>query len=177
MLDLETFGTSRDAAIVSIGAVKFDLETFEVDPAGFHVKINPHDPKLGTIDASTVMWWLEQSEEARNALITGEKILLDQAQARFLEWLGPNARDTLLWSNGPSFDSVLLQDSFKRVGLFPWPFRYSNDRDFRTIRDIAEMTCDMEWDSTVTAHDALADAKRQAEFVVWTYKLLREKNS
>ena len=40
MVDLETLATSADAVILSIGAVRFDLETGEIDDAGFYASIS-----------------------------------------------------------------------------------------------------------------------------------------
>ena len=36
MLDNESLGTVADAAIMSIGAVKFDLDSDAIDDAGFY---------------------------------------------------------------------------------------------------------------------------------------------
>ena len=39
MIDLETLGTVADAAIMSIGAVRFDLDSDKIDDTGFYASI------------------------------------------------------------------------------------------------------------------------------------------
>lgn len=39
MIDLETLGTSADAVILSVGAVKFDLESDKIDDEGFYLSL------------------------------------------------------------------------------------------------------------------------------------------
>ena len=40
MLDHETLGTTADSVIMSIGAVKFNLETGEIEPEGFYASVS-----------------------------------------------------------------------------------------------------------------------------------------
>lgn len=40
MIDLETLGTSADAAVISVGAVKFDLEGSKIDDEGFYSSVS-----------------------------------------------------------------------------------------------------------------------------------------
>lgn len=168
MLDLETFGTSPEAAIVSIGAVKFSSAALGEE---FHARIAFNDPLLGKIDGHTVAWWLKQSDAARTALLDGERVSLTQALEEFTAWVGPDPKGFFLWSCGPTFDSVLLQSAYRRCGL-PWPFKYDADRCFRTIRDLGIVAFRLHWDSKAVAHDALADAKKQAQFVIDTIRAL-----
>ena len=74
MLDLETLGNGNNAAIVSIGAYYFDTE----DPDNgeeYYVLVNPAT-SVGygqVMDASTVLWWMNQSEDARKELVKAGK--------------------------------------------------------------------------------------------------------
>ena len=65
MVDLETLGTAPGSVILSIGAVRFDVEKGLLDE--FYVNIDVESSqRLGlTIDGDTVMWWLKQSDAAR----------------------------------------------------------------------------------------------------------------
>ena len=66
MLDLETMGNGPNAAITAIGAVKFDPDKGEiVETFYFKVNLESSVKQGGVIDASTVIWWLGQNEEAR----------------------------------------------------------------------------------------------------------------
>lgn len=170
MLDLETFGVSNSAAIISIGAVMFDLQKFELGPS-FHVKIDLKGHNLGKIDGSTVLWWLGQSDAAVEALLRGERVSPVEALKKFCEWLNKDV-DYFLWSSGPTFDSVILRSAFDRHSM-KWPFKYNADRDFRTIRDIgSELFPLIRFEADKAAHDALIDATEQARYTVSVCKEL-----
>jgi exodeoxyribonuclease VIII len=58
MLDLETMGIQSDAAIVAIGAVRFDLETGKVGESWYSPVDLDSSLHLGlTVTESTVQWW------------------------------------------------------------------------------------------------------------------------
>lgn len=87
MLDLETMGNGPRAAIVAIGAVEFDLDTGAVGERFYTpVDLATSVSLGGEMDASTVLWWMQQSDEARAAFSMGgahlEKELMD-----FSVWL------------------------------------------------------------------------------------------
>jgi exodeoxyribonuclease VIII len=104
------------------------------------------------------MWWLGQGDEARLE-ITKPGAPLVSVLTLFSVWLGPDAE---VWGNGPSFDNVLLADAFDAVGL-PRPWRFSRDRCFRTI---CALRPDMVMVRNGTHHNALDDAKSQAEHLM-----------
>ena len=74
MIDLETMGKSALAPIASIGAVLFDPHGDWIgDSFHIHVDLNSCVGRWGMqMDPETVLWWLEQSEAARQALIAGQ---------------------------------------------------------------------------------------------------------
>lgn len=190
MLDLETFGVGDNAAVVSMGAVRFSLdEVFETSVGHLRSKKNAAmavfeafvDLKdtpvehLGVLDASTVLWWLEQSEEARASLTKAqERIPLRQALVEFKSWVEESPA-RCLWTNGPSFDERLLHQAFDRCGVV-WPFRYNAGRDVRTMRDVATAMGLGFYalpDSRI-AHKALDDALSQALGVIDTFRALKK---
>ncbi|ENC2998925.1 3'-5' exoribonuclease, partial [Escherichia coli] len=61
MIDLETMGKNPDAPIASIGAVFFDPQTGEQGPE--FSKIIDMGTCGGTVDISTIEWWLQRSGE------------------------------------------------------------------------------------------------------------------
>ena len=64
MLDLETMGTGTQAAIVAIGAVEFDLEKGILGEEFYRtVDLSSSISCGGIIDADTVLWWMQQSED------------------------------------------------------------------------------------------------------------------
>ncbi|MCD4331407.1 3'-5' exoribonuclease [Escherichia coli] len=170
MIDLETMGTGPDAQIASIGAVFFDPQTGEMGPV-FNKTI---DMKTGggTVNISTIEWWLQQSSEARTAILT-DKIPMDDALLQFREFIDENSGEFFVqvWGNGSNFDNVILRRSYERQEI-PCPWRYTNDRDVRTIVALG-LVMDFDARSVITfegeRHNALHDARYQAKYVsaIW----------
>lgn len=164
MLDLETMGTGPDAAIVAIGAVAFDVETCKIAPLGFYERVDLASSVEcgGVMDASTVTWWLDQSQAARDELTRNdlERIDIGRALARFAVWLHVHTSGTpRVWGNGAAFDNVILRRAYDRSGrAAPWP--HWNDRCYRTIKGLYGH--DIKIERTGTHHHALADAEAQA---------------
>jgi hypothetical protein len=156
MLDLETFGNGNDAAIVSIGAVKFN-ETEILDE--FHVGINPESCTAAglKIDASTVMWWLDPDRApAREALLKLERIDLYYALDGFAQWVG---EITAMWGNGSTFDNVILRNAYRVCGL-EYPVKFWQDQCYRTMK------YRLPWIELVREgvhHAAVDDARSQAK--------------
>ena len=166
MVDLETLSTAPDAAILSIGAVAMDSQFNQI--AKFYTPINLADAiKIGMrIDASTIMWWMGQSEEARERLCKDQHGILQPsttvayALARFNQFIVGNMEDDYqIWANGPEYDVVVLTSALLKCNMaLPWKFY--NVRSYRELRylypDVAKP------ESTGTQHNALDDAKWQA---------------
>ncbi len=134
MLDLESMGNEGNGALVSLAAVEFDINTGETG-LEFYTKIDLESSiKAGlTLNADTIMWWLQQSESARASLYADKGMSLSQALfefAKFLELLDLGSLQ--LWGNSPRFDMTLLESAYKAVGKkIPWKFR--NERCVRTL--------------------------------------------
>lgn len=164
MLDLETMGNGPDAAIVAIGAVAFDIETCNIAPRGFYERIDLASSVEagGVMDVSTVTWWLDQSQAARDEITRNDidRIHIDTALARFTAWLDINTADTpRVWGNGAAFDNVILRSAYGRCGrAAPWP--HWNDRCYRTIKGLYGSNIKIERHGT--HHHAYADAEAQA---------------
>lgn len=172
MLDLETMGTQPDAAIVAIGAVEFDAvagitgrELYLPVPLASSVAAG------GTIDADTVLWWLQQADEARRELWSAEGRALPKALADLAAWLvmRPDAHTVRVWGNGAAFDNVVLRGAYQRLGLPP-PWEWRNDRCYRTLRKMLPQV--QRTGSSGTAHHALHDARGQAFHAVWLLRAL-----
>lgn len=158
MIDLETMGIGNDAAIVSIGAVKFNPMGFGVDDA-FYVGVSlASSAAFGLkLDADTVMWWLDKDRDiARRALLTSDFVDLPTALEGFSMWFGEKSLPT--WGNGATFDNVVMRNAFKKVGLeCPWSYR--DDRCFRTFKNLA---VGIDPPDNPMLHQALNDATAQA---------------
>ncbi len=169
-VDLETMGTNPDAPINSIGGKFFDPETGEMGPE-FSKTI---DAKTGggTVDISTIEWWLVQSSEARSAILVNQ-IPLDDALLQFREFISEHSDEKFVqvWGNGATFDNAILRRSYERQGI-PCPWRYCNDRDVRTIVELGK-TIGFDARTAIpfegVPHNALDDASHQAKYVsaIW----------
>ena len=164
MLDLETMGQGPSAAITAIGAQEFDRGTGRLGESFFRVvDLASAVACGGTIDASTVLWWLRQGDDARQAL-QHNPIPLPLALQCFAEWLaycGPSD-SVRMWGNGAAFDNVILREAYTRLHM-PTPWHWANDRCYRTLR---KEHPDVALQRVGTHHNALADATSQALHVV-----------
>ncbi|EOV4026819.1 3'-5' exoribonuclease domain-containing protein [Escherichia coli] len=170
MIDLETMGKNPDAPIASIGAVFFDPQTGEQGPE--FSKIIDMGTCGGTVDISTIEWWLQRSGEARAAILA-DRIPLDDALLQLRKFIDENSGEFFVqvWGNGANFDNVILRRSYERQEI-PCPWRYTNDRDVRTIVALG-LVMDFDARSVITfegeRHNALHDARYQAKYVsaIW----------
>jgi len=168
MLDLETWGNRPSSVITSIGAVRFDIDGIDDDV--FYRHIDPvKSMKYGlTVDASTIMWWLQQSEEARMEFINAKKEGLKDVLYFFSFWF---ADSEYLWGNGAAFDNVLLRAAYDAVDVST-PWEYWNDRCFRTMKNQYPHVTEPEFKGM--KHSALADARHQAEWLIKIWKKMED---
>lgn len=153
MIDLETMDTRPTAAIVSIGAVKFNSEIVVDD---FYAVIdleNCVDHGL-TMSASTVQWWLSQPNKT-DTFDSNKSDLLSPVLKEFASWIGQGAR---VWGNGADFDNVILRNAYGACDL-PLPWAYYSNMCYRTIKNLAP---DIKMERTGIHHNALDDARSQA---------------
>jgi exodeoxyribonuclease VIII len=166
MIDLETMSTRGDAAIVSIGAIFFDPRRAELGP-GLHLAVDLRSAQAmgGHVDADTVLWWLRQSDAARAAITSREALPIDVALDELTGWLRTHSDDGLdvlqPWGNGADFDLGILSAAYRKVvgGRSPTPWRYYNQRCFRTLRGLRT---DLPMVREGVHHNALSDATTQA---------------
>lgn len=160
MIDLETLGTVADAVILSIGAVKFDLDSAAIDDAGFYasVSIDSNLQAKRRIQEDTLLWWFKQDIEAQT-VFHESKQTLGVALADFADWLGDGQKH--VWSNGADFDLPMLAHAFTSHGMeVPWAFWNSNC--FRTYKKLPGAKL-IRAPLTGVKHNALADAFNQAQ--------------
>ena len=138
VLDLETLGTKLGCPILSIGAAAVELESEKVDT--FYCKLHLMYQSMAGLSESTMLWWMGQSEAAREAAFTegADAQTVYAAHQMFDLWISDMKRKSgfdgiSVWGNSSSFDNEILRASYERHGLEdPWGFRA--DRDFRTLR-------------------------------------------
>lgn len=176
MVDLETMGSNPEAPIVAIGAVFFDPGTGKTGEEFYQIVSLESAMEFGAKpDATTIIWWMKQSSEARAAITGGDAISLMDAIDNLDEFIHTNSANGIkcvqLWGNGRSFDNVILRRAYEQVGAeLAVPFR--NDRDVRTIVELGKtigMNPRYEIPFDGDMHNALADARHQVKYVsaIW----------
>lgn len=164
MLDLETMGLPPTGAVISIGACFFDLEKCEIGPTFLRtVNLATAVRDGGTIDAATVIWWLGQSQSARDG-VRFSGIDIRTALQEFSDFISEHSdvKSVRIYGNGSSFDLTLLNGAYRRAGLkTPWsPW---GERCFRTIRNLYPSVIYDPAEKGDGAHNALEDARFQSE--------------
>ena len=180
MLDFETLSLKDNAVLLALGACTFDPVTGDIKDT-FYATIDPRTQPGRDISASTVLWWMEQSGEARNALVASTKAAdtlesnppeegpeLDELYATaahsihnvsraFIAWYEQQGDIEGVWSNG-AVDHAWLESMMDYAGLKnPVPFWLQ--RDFRTLKALNPT---VKHTFSGVAHNALDDAINQA---------------
>jgi hypothetical protein len=149
MVDLETLGLGADAAIIQIGAVTDDGKEFlaTVDCKNW--------TKAGKVDGSTLGWWMQQSEQARDSLFLSTHATIVGALGSFKGWVDQEAQ---VWAHA-AFDIPMLEYRAAASGLGPL-FSYRKIRDLRTIESLLGSEKPKQEREGIY-HNALDDAKYQ----------------
>ncbi|PBB41733.1 ATPase [Mesorhizobium sp. WSM3866] len=174
MIDLETMGTAPNAPVVAIGAIYFDPDTGALGET-FDAAIDLEDAvRYGRVSGSTLKWWLNQGEAARQKVVRGRH----SAQLvfeKFHEFCRKHGTGIKPWGNGSSFDITILEYAFGRILDKPAPWDFWNVRDCRTIKELAANGPQYTGTLEGTAHTALDDATHQAKWVSFYWQALRGK--
>lgn len=175
MIDLETLATSPDAAILTIGAVKFDPfgdDFNEPNCEKFYVKVDLDScDRIGLVThEDTIAWWANQSKEAQDEAFseTGRIDIVDAMNQLYKFCWGAKR----VWSHGASFDVVICEHIFKKIGkAVPWSFWQV--RCTRTLFDIGINPTR----PPVLKHHALEDAWNQTVGVQNVFRKLASASS
>lgn len=165
MLDLETMGNESFSCIVSIGAVEFDINTGKTGKE-FYTNVDLQSCiDLGLImNASTVLWWLNQNEQARKDLTERTSLPIVEALKEFANFCN---EDYQIWGNSARFDCGILQNAYNKAGIsIPWDFR--KERCVRTLVSFApEIKKSISFKGI--KHNAIDDCKYQIEYcsAIW----------
>lgn len=163
MIDTETLATTPDAVIMSLGAVRFDLETGEIDEANaFYASISiQSNLDIGRrISQDTLNWWLKQDPQAQ-AVFHEKKMSLGDALVEFETWM--NGKEHKMWSNGADFDLPLVSSAYEALGMKA-PWKFWDQKCFRTFKELPGAGVVRK--PAATAHHALIDAVDQARMAI-----------
>lgn len=169
MIDIETMGKANNAAVFQIAAAFFDPKTAEVGEKFSQLVSLESCTEYGlTMDVSTVMWWMEQADDARPKSTPDYKPL-PEVLISFSEFISANSSNKYVkpWGNGATFDLVILKSAFQACNLIlPWVFY--NERDVRTVVELGRMIGfepKKEIPFQGVKHEALDDCRHQIAYV------------
>ncbi len=169
MIDIETFGNSPQAALIEIGACKFDPEAGTVGEAR-EWKVRWNDAtRYGHADGETIVWWLGQTDATVELLLRGDRKPIAWVLHDFGEWL---PADAFVWGKGPCFDMSIIAHAYEAVKGHRPPWRFRNERCVRTVMDLAGMKDCTQTRRYGTAHSGRDDAVSQAVQVIHAYGAL-----
>lgn len=181
MTDIETLGKSADSTIFQISAIAFDIKTGEHLSTFNRIADISKDPFIN-VDGDTLKWWLNTDKELLADLLNKGEGSSEEMLTDFHSWLtnlSEDKRNIHLWGNGILFDNKMIQHQLTEIGL-DYPIFYRNDRDVRTILDLASQKLGVGEkelkerfnDDSLVAHDAFDDVKYQINYVVGCYNVL-----
>ena len=181
MVDLETLSTETDAVVLSIGAVRFrldtrdDTESIMEEDRSFYARLDTaeQEDEGRDIDPDTLAWWDAQSDEARE-VFQEEPEGTVHALKRFLKFCKGARR---IWGNGNMFDNAIVRSLCQDFNV-DYPVPYWNDLDVRTLTRLWNLLGNQGSNSkrpTINLgeeHNALDDARRQVLQVQIMYQKL-----
>lgn len=184
MVDIETLGKGENATVFQISAVSFNLKTGErysvIDLIGDIEKYSGLN-----VDGDTLKWWLNTDKELLTELLNKGKYDEYGLFEEFYKWLLKQSetgdmKDVYLWGNGILFDNAKLQTNLNNCGSLEYPIFYKNDRDVRTILELASLKSglseqeikDSVADNNEREHDAMDDTNFQIRLVVKCYQII-----
>lgn len=148
MIDTETLGRTPGSVVRSVAAVEFDPQTGETGRQKVW-KIDLTDSmRYGfKVEASTLKWWMMQSDEARREFVEGVETPLVDFFEEFMEFLADTdeEKDFTLWCLQLDFDVAMLRSMYSWYNLnvyrcdeevLPWNFR--KVRDVRPYMDVLD---------------------------------------
>lgn len=157
MIDIETLGKRPGCVILSIAAVAFDRESFDMKNI-YYGKIDTASSLARgyTVDLETAKWWF--SQEDRSILCDGKRNIRDTL-VELSSSIFDECPDPFVWANGADFDISILYYAFDQEEIqIPW--RFNAVRDLRTAKDVLKYS-GANVPPNQNKHDALADCRHQ----------------
>lgn len=164
MIDVECAGIGDRGALMSIGACFFSLEDCSIGPTFYRaINLATSVRDGGEIDPATMIFWLSQSQAARDAVrfsTADVRVVMQE----FSDFIGEHSRhqDVRPYGNSAKFDLAKIEFACKAAGV-KTPWFWTQERCFRTIRNLYPNVPYDPSQKGDDAHHALADAKFQAE--------------
>lgn len=170
MIDVETLGQRSNAVAWQVAMIPWLLADPDADagqPLHSYLGIEPQQQLIPArkIDASTLLYWMEQSDEARATMKLSDSTDFVELEAYMRHFISRFERITdgheyEVWTRG-NFDLPIIESLLEQLGMkAPWHFR--STRDLRTLMEVAGV----DWKTIpephgFIKHNALWDCKFQ----------------
>ncbi len=173
MLDFETLADTQNAAILSMAAVPFNLETGEMGKAFYEYIDLQSCLEVGMeVTGNTFYWWLTKSEDARQEITSNDiRRHIQYIPSAFRAWLTKsedarqeiNEKEIRIWGNGAKFDLGILDNLYRKTQVIN-PFNFRNERCVRTYASLRpEIMANFEYHGT--KHHPVDDCRNQIRYV------------
>lgn len=165
MLDLETLGVGERPVITNIGAVVFNIQDGVVAEFSCNLDWAEQQAYGREIDASTVKWWLKQSNEAQIELTSSvDAISLWDALEKLSRFYEVNMCQAI-WGNGALADIRWINTAYA-TSAYSKKFKqwqFYQEFCYRTMKAMHPKV-DIPFEGT--EHNALDDARHQAKVLI-----------
>lgn len=168
MFDLETVSSRPNSSILSLAAVRFDVDTGIIDRE-FMVNFKVSEGvKLGLHKQQrTLDWWSQPERKDVLKLLLQKQLPYSEALTEFSDYILA-IKPNMIWSWGTHFDLPVLESSlvaaFGEDVVIPW--KYNKVCDARTLLNCFQVPITR----GENAHDPLIDVKDQAKYVIEFFK-------
>lgn len=186
MVDIETLGNKMDSTIIQLGAMAFDIKKGKTLHEFNQVADIEKNENRINVTGSTLEWWMRTNKELFSELLNSGEYSSEDLIRAFHNWIkdikriyGEGETDFYLWGNGILFDNAMIRHQMESLKL-EYPIFYRNDRDVRTIVDLAgeksglsekELKAKFN-DESLVAHNAFDDVIYQIGLVSGCYNML-----
>ena len=175
MVDLETTGTRPDRnAILQIAAVKFNLETGDVDATDMFDRCLTV-PGFRSWDLDTLQWWMKDKRDILERLQARAEDPFTVIQA-FSSWVGIGRDKPMkLWAKPTHFEYPFIESYCKDFGVHnPLHYRFAEDCN-SWVRGSGVEIKDADIEFTGVAHDAIFDVLHQIKWILEVQKVRKGK--
>lgn len=174
MIDTETLGRTPGSVVRSVAAVEFDPQTGETGRQKVWKIDLTGSMRYGfKVEASTLKWWMMQSDEARREFMEGAETPLEDFLEDFMQFIAATdeGNDFTLWCLQLDFDVAMLRSMYSWYNLnvyrcdeevLPWNFR--KVRDVRPYMDALD-SAGLLPPKVADRHTPLADCLAQINYV------------
>jgi exodeoxyribonuclease VIII len=170
MLDFETLADTPNAAILSMAAVPFNLETGEMGSEFYeHIDLQSCLDAGMEVTGNTFYWWLTKSEAARIEITRNEKRRhINYIPSVFRAWVcgvrhNLGEAEIRIWGNGAKFDLGIIDNIFRKNRCIN-PFNFRNERCVRTYASLRpDIMASFEFQGT--KHHPVDDCRNQIRYV------------